>query len=445
MEYMKIAVVTDDRAYGEAVCRSLLIGNRNFDLALYGSTDFCKRWQQGGQTYREGFDLILWDAEGLERIYGGNLVWLTERVSQAVPEAKASFSMRQEAGTAKEAPPSRGTDASSENRFTIYKYSTSSAMVAAIFGIYSRLTGRRPAGTRPERVEIFAFVSWQGGCGCTTLAMAMGQELVRFYRKRVLYLSLEGTESTVLYMEVPEGMKTAGEYLYHLMTDAGPGGSRSPGQSETHSSPGTAGAAPFLEGYLVRDSYGMEAFAPADSCNPVSIAGREEIRRLLSALMESGRFDTILLDTGCGTGEAVREALRFADRICLVSSREEPVREIRYQTFLRYGVAQGIQPQRASAAAAGRRGSEPTAKSQMGRSAQEAWLQGRLLRIYNRSGGSHTAEGQAAGRREPASLCSSCCSSLRIAERDNPEGPLLLEGSFGRDVHKLAQMCYTKV
>ena len=98
---------------------------------------------------------------------------------------------------------------------------------------------------KPTAMEVFAFASWQGGCGCTTLAMALGQELARFYRKRVLYLSLEAVESTPQYMPGRSGVKTAGEFLCHLLM---------PAQKQ---------GLPFLEQYVISDDYGVEAFAPA--------------------------------------------------------------------------------------------------------------------------------------------------------------------------------------
>ena len=82
MEFIRIAIVTDDRAYGEALGRALLLENRNFDLGLYGCADFSERWRECGEGFRDEYDLILWDSEGLARVYGGNLIWLTERRSE---------------------------------------------------------------------------------------------------------------------------------------------------------------------------------------------------------------------------------------------------------------------------------------------------------------------------------------------------------------------------
>ena len=353
MEYMRIAIITEDKAYGEALARALLIGNRNFDLTLMGCSEFCRRMQDGGKPFQNGYDLVLWDEEGAEKVCGGNLIWLTERRSETGHLAK--------------------------DHFTIYKYSPMTVLLGEIYSIYEKLTGRRAAGTRPDRMEVIAFVSWQGGCGCTTLSMAVAQDLVRFEGSRVLYLSMEGTESSPLFMEMPPGMKTIGEYLYHLSAE-----------KEDQS--------PFLEGYLIRDDHGTESFAASGSCNPLSNAGREEIDRLLPALMDSGRFDCIVIDVGNGTGEAQRSVLPYADRICLVSSRVEPEREMRYRAFLRHGLEKDVA--------------------------------GRLIRVYNRTSGSGTGTPPDA---------------VTISEIETPGPGILLEGSFGCDVQKLVQLCYNQM
>ena len=377
MEYIKLAIVSDDHAYAEAVTRSLLIGNRNFDLSLFQCEGFCERWEKEGIGFREGFDLILWDSEIIEEACRSNIIWLTERRSTA--------------------------DAKPPQAYVIWKYNSSMEMVAAVFRFYEELTGRHPAAARPDRVDVFALVSWQGGSGCTTLSMALGQELIRYYRKRVLYLSLEGLESTAMYMNTPEGMRTAGEFLYHLSSGAKAGRPANVAQAGfperlgggSGEGSGTDHTAPFLEEYLIRDSSGMESFAPGKGCNPLSTAQPRELSHLLSALMNSGRFDVILIDAGNGTGEQVREVLSGADRILLVSSREEPARETAYRAFLLHGIGgQALQ---------------------------------RVLRVRNCC---------------EADACDSSGSGVCIGRQDSSVQPLLLEGKFGRDVHKLAELCY---
>lgn len=357
MEHIKLAIVTDDGAYGEALSRALLIGNKGFDLSLFSCGGFCSRWEAGGELFTGGYDLILWDQEGVDHLAGGCFVRLTEYRSETGAE---------------------------EDRPVIYKYDPMEVMTGEIFRIYEAKTGRRPAGSRPSRIDVFAFAGWQGGCGCTSLCMALGQELIRCYQRRVLYLSLEGIESTPLYMETRPGMRGAGEFLYRLHADE-------------HGRP------PFLEGYLVKNDAGVEAFAPSAGCNPLSIAAAEEMERLISALMNSGRFDTILIDTGTAMGGAAREALTEADRILLVSSAEEPAREERYWSFLRYG--------------------------------GESDLREKVIRVRNRCPeyGGHTPE------------AASNDGEVRVAAAQTSVAGIIIEGRFAKDIHRLAEVCYNRI
>ena len=379
MEHMNIAIVSDDQPYAQALAEALLIGNRSFDLSIYDCEKFCLRWEREGIRFRKAFDLVLWDGEDLTGIYGGNLVWLSDRKSLADRRLPAD-----------QKAPAAGAQGD-EPGFIIYKYSPSQALVAAVFNIYEQLTGRRPPAVRPDREDVFAVASWQGGSGCTTLSMALAQEFARFYGRKVLYLSLEGVESADQFMPDPQGMKNAGEYLYHLMKDRRDSrGEDSPEQM------------PFLEEYLIRDSWGVSAFSPSGGCNPLSTARPEELRGLLGALMCSG-FEVIIIDAGCGTGEQVREALACADRILLVSGREQPEREARYRAFLRscsgYGQADAV---------------------------EGCSEESRLIRVCNQQ----TGTGQESPRQ------------IHIARRQGLSPDLLLEGQFGKDIHRLAELCY---
>ena len=358
MEYIKLAIVTDDKAYGQALSRALLIGNRGFDLSRFSCGAFCRRWREAGDLFAGEYDLILWDQEGVEQLAGGRIVRLSEHMSEA---------------------------GGSKGRRVLYKYSPAGPMVGEIFRFYEELTGRRPPRARPSGVHVFVLASWQGGAGCTSLCMSLGQELIRSWRRRVLYLSLEGIESTAAYMEVPAGMRGAGEFLYHLEADGSKG-------------------VPFLEGYLVRSEAGAEAFAPSDGGNPLSLATGEEMGRLLAALMSSGRFDCVLIDAGTAAGEAAREALASADRIFLVSSAEEPEREKRYRAFLKYGT--------------------------------ERDCSDRIIRVRNRQDGE---EGREDGREDGGEV-----GTVRISSARKSGPALITEGRFAKDIHRMAELCYNK-
>ena len=55
---------------------------------------------------------------------------------------------------------------------------------------------------------------------------------------------------------------------------------------------------PFLDGYVIRDEFGLETFAPTRGRNPLRELDPEEFSLFLDSLMQSGRYDTILLDAG---------------------------------------------------------------------------------------------------------------------------------------------------
>ena len=291
MEKIRLCIVTDDAHYGRALAAALQECHRGFVLELMGKDPMLRRWRAAGWRFREEYDLILWDGEEIQKLYEGNVIWLTERRR---PERE---------------------DPSGAGSFCLYKYDRGSAMTAEIFRILSRLTGRKTVAIRPEKVRLIAFASWQGGAGCTGLARSMGRELVRFFGKRTLYLSLDAMEAgEELTDEEEKG--GVGEFLYHLFHG------------------GRSGQLPLLEGYVIRDGYGLEALAPSAGRNPLPGLGRQEMDHLLSAVMGSGRYDVILMDTGNCFGESAMAALSAADRICICGRSWEPKRFGRFTSCL---------------------------------------------------------------------------------------------------------------
>lgn len=388
MEHMKLMIVTDDANYAKALGKSLLRGSRGFEISVLPCREFCDRARCGGQAYLQSNDLILWDSPGLEKIAGGNIIWLTDKESETVDTVDG------------------------ERGFRVYKYSPSGAMTARLFHIYEALTGRRMGGPRKEDADIFAFASWQGGCGCTSLAMAAGQELVRFYRRRVLYLSLEGVESTACFMEVPEGVRPCGELIYRIMKRDPPG--ENAGMEDPR--------LPFLEQYLVRDPCGMESIAPSGEINPFHFEEPRIWDRIIPALLGCGRYDTILLDIGSCCLRSAAQAMSFADRICLVSAREEPEREQRYLSYLRQAL--------------------PDINEDV------------LIRIRNRVPQSGEGEGGAAAAfaeqnavKDPArgdKAGPAFSAELTVREKDGAVSDILAEGGFGKDIHKLTEVWYNQ-
>ena len=300
MENITVAIVSRDKAYNKALSLSLLNVCRSFIIKLYDSRDFVKEWSgyEGRGAFYDTFDIILWAGDEINEAYGDNIVYLTDKPSLIEKDY-------------------------SNNRFCIYKYSSAKTIVSAVYDIYSHLTGRSDYYIHKDDVRLIGFAAAGGGTGCTTLAMAVGQELSRFRGCRVLYLSFENVESTGSYIAAPAGTKSLPEFLYRLL-----------GGTEDRLL-GEPGKIPFLDGYVVRSMFGIEAFAPVRGRNPLPELSCDDIQKFIVALMDSGRYDVILLDLSTCLTKAAMGALSIAERVCLTTvPRQSKVREENYLSQL---------------------------------------------------------------------------------------------------------------
>lgn len=288
METITLAIVSTDMEYARALSSGLVNEYRDFAIRVTDSRQFVKEWVEfrGKGPYYRQYDLVLWaDREG-ESIYGDNIVWLTDKISETEKDRKGK-------------------------KFALYKYSPAHVTVSAIFDIYTTLTGRKAVNIRKDSIGVYGVSSWEGGCGCTTLALALGQEMCRFRDSKVMYISLEPMESTGMYFQRAEGCRTTAEYLYRLLREKGSG--ILPEEN--------SGDIPFLDSYIVRDSYGIEAFAPTRGMNPLCSLKERDMQRLIASIADSGRYDVIIVDMGTCVTEAAIAAGRLADRILCVSGR----------------------------------------------------------------------------------------------------------------------------
>lgn len=285
METIKLAIVTKDRDYGRALSLALVDVYKTFTITLYQSDPI--------HNQLESFDLILMDSE--EGI-GGKFIGLAEKPSLADRDYEKKI-------------------------FTLYKYSNVRQLAGELLFLYSFLTGRKAVPIKNHNIKIVAFGSAEGGTGCTSAAMAFAQELKRFHGKRVLYLSLEELESTLDYMKpFPEG-KSISEYLYYLFND-------DVGQRM-----------PFIESFLVFDDYGVDAFLPAPGRNLLKGLTGEEMQYLIGAVMDTGRYDFLIIDVGCDLGKSALCSYEMANHICLLSLRQKSCykeeRMLEYLAFLK--------------------------------------------------------------------------------------------------------------
>ena len=291
MEYLKIAVVSPDEAYNRVLCMSLLHACRQVDVSAYTGRQFLLEWTDytGPGAFYNCFDLILWAGDEIRDYYRDNIVYLTDRESLTEMDYTGG-------------------------RFSLYRYVPTASIVAKVFDIYAHLTGRQFPLVKRGDVSVFAFASYCGGSGCTTIARSFCQELARFRGKRVLCISLEDVESAGDFLTIPEGIRTEGEYLYRLLSKS---------------------TRPFMDSYLVDDAFGVSSFAASGGGNPLRDLSGEDVQTFLAALMDSGRFDVIVADLSTCLCEAATTIMDVAEKICIVGKTAQPsVREKNYMNQL---------------------------------------------------------------------------------------------------------------
>lgn len=281
MENIFIAIVTDDKEYARSLSLAMLNVCRGFIIRIFSAEEFLAADRE--------YDIVLWDGEEVSRVYGGRIIYLAEKASDVAKSA-------------------------AEKRFSIYKYSPAASMVAGIFEIYETLTGRHAVNLKSQDVRLFAFSSCTGGAGCTTMAMAAAQELCRFQGKKVLYLSFEELDSAGCYFNYETGIRGTAVYLYELFNKL---------YMDKSCAGGNYQGAPFLDKHIVRDDYGVESFAPATGRNPLRELNPGEINRFMASLIDSGRFDAIIMDMGQWISKAGLKCMELAEKIFMVTDRYE--------------------------------------------------------------------------------------------------------------------------
>lgn len=287
MENIFIAIATEDKEYGRALGLALLSVCRSFIIRLIDPAQLEEDWRP--------FDIILMDegpfrakgqasaSQGHDVLSAGNVIYLSDRQEK-------------------------------EGLQSVYKYLPARSMVPQIFEFYEKITGRQAVNLRIQDIQLYGFVSCAGGAGCTSAAAAFGRELCRYHGKNVLYVSLEEIESTGDMFECHEGVKNTGEYLYHMFK----------------------GDSSFLESYILRDDYGLEAFAPVSGRNPLRNLDAEELLQFFSALMDSGRFNVIIADIGNSLDEAAAALMTIAGKLCMIKTESSSTRENSYRQFLKH-------------------------------------------------------------------------------------------------------------
>ena len=312
MENINIAIVTDDRIYGKTLGMAIISVCRSLIVNVYSKAEFQSGEEEKNEGIQgEGFDLILWDGY-VQRTDGSAVVCLVEKPSMAC--------------------------ASESGRYRIYKYNSAGNIVSDIFDIYGKITGRRPAIESLKGTNLYAFCSWSGGTGCSTVAMAVCQELSRFHERKVLYLSMEELESTGCFIRDEGNYRTMGYYLYNLFKcRGGIGADKNKIEEYAGGKPAGEEYRPFMESFVMRDDFGVEAFRPTKGRNPLLDLHPEEICVFIESLINSGRYDSIVMDAGTSMSAAALTCLEMAERICLIAGTSGDIE--RENNYLQYLVA----------------------------------------------------------------------------------------------------------
>ncbi len=88
--------------------------------------------------------------------------------------------------------------------YGVYRYKESRHLADDLLFIFFRLTGRNYEMKGEKRCKVLAFSAVSGGCGCTALALSVGQMLYKLYGQKCLYLNLCPVNDSRKYLQVRE-------------------------------------------------------------------------------------------------------------------------------------------------------------------------------------------------------------------------------------------------
>ena len=188
-----------------------------------------------------------------------------------------------------------------DNIYKLYKYSNVRNLAGELLFIYANLTGRKAVPMRNANARVVVFGAVEGGVGCTSAAMAFAQEMSRFHNKKVIYITLEEIESTMEYMDKSVSGKNISEYLYYLFNC----------DNDQHF--------PFLESFIVTDKYGVNAFLPSPGRNLLNSLSKEEMQYFVSAVLDTGSFDVMVIDASNNLGKSAMTCYEMANNICMIT------------------------------------------------------------------------------------------------------------------------------
>ncbi len=189
----------------------------------------------------------------------------------------------------------------------LYKYAKVSNMIRDLYFIHGILTGKKTAYSF-LKTQMIGFFSISGGVGKTALAISFSRELARYRDKKVLYLSFEEMPATELFFGIPQNPRNIGDYLYYLLQ-------RQDENLWSH-----------LDGFVVRDEYGVETFCSSAGRNDLRYLSKEELAYLINVLYDCCRYDYIICDFNNDLSDETLKMIDQCSKTVMIQS-DNPVSE----------------------------------------------------------------------------------------------------------------------
>lgn len=191
-----------------------------------------------------------------------------------------------------------------EHFWQVYKYQNLERIISDLDFIISCITGKKKVYRKDTETSMVGFLSGGGGAGRTVLAIAASRELVRHHNKKVLYLSFEEIPATELYFGKCSGTRNISDFLYFLLEK------------------NNEAVCSHLESFLCTDEYGVETIMTSEGINDLSLLGREETERFIQTILDSKRYDHIVLDLKNDVTEHVLQLVDLCRSLILIQSSD---------------------------------------------------------------------------------------------------------------------------
>lgn len=186
----------------------------------------------------------------------------------------------------------------------LYKYSRVQDLVSELRFAYAIMTGKKKIINTKINENWIGFFSASGGAGKTAISIGVAQELARYHDKKVLYLSLEELDSAGYYLKGSNTNRNIGDFLYYLF-------------NKDHENLCT-----FLESFIFKNEYGVEAFSPSKGRNDLCQLTREELTYFFKVIGDCNRYEYIILDLPSNLSDETLELLGSCTKVVFIEKDE---------------------------------------------------------------------------------------------------------------------------